>query len=242
MFWHHSRERGMYRAWWHYGRHSAHCSSIEVSWGRTFCHLTFGLDDERGLGFSIALPPVALWLHIGLPFLHIRESRTIQISIHSFALWWTMWRDPMGGWSSDVPKWREGSFHFNDFLLGKSKCSTKVLEERNIIVPMPEGPYPAEAKLVEYSWSRSRWFTKRLKRVQIEIAKGIPHAGKGENSWDCGDDATFGITTGECHSIPEGVGILVGSVLHSRVRYGGWGDYVWSRPDRDEVTQPEVKP
>src|SRR3990167_5778242 len=31
-------------------------------------------------------------------------------------------------------------------------------------------------------------------------------AGKGENSWDCGDDATFWITTGPVKSIPEAVG------------------------------------
>ena len=93
----------------------------------------------------------------------------------------------------------------------------------------PEGTYQAHAVLEELVWSRPRWFKERMTRVDFEIPNGIPHAGKGENSWDCGDDATFGMSTGECKSIPEGIGKLVGSCLQTRIRYGGWGDYEWKR-------------
>lgn len=230
MFWHHSRERGLYRAWIHYGRHSRHCSSVEASWGRAHCHISLGFDDEHGWGFSLGIPPVAIWLRVGTPWPRLEHDRQFRLSVHDWALWWSIWRDPMGGWSREVPRWREGSFHPRDVFLGKSRCTTTVLEERNVDIPMPEGSYPARAQLVEYAWKRRRWFAHRIKRVQIEIEKGIPHAGKGENSWDCGDNATFGITTGACNNIPEGVGILVGSVLRSRVRYGGWRDYKWQRP------------
>jgi hypothetical protein len=94
---------------------------------------------------------------------------------------------------------------------------------------MPEGAYQGTAKLVLYEWSRPRWFTKRMKRCEIRVPAGIPHEGKGDNSWDCGADATFGMTTGECSSIPQGVGLLVGSVLRDRVEYGGWGDRNWNK-------------
>jgi hypothetical protein len=149
----------------------------------------------------------------------------------------------MAGWSREVPKWRHGSFHPLDTLLGRTNCEKKVLEERQVLVPMPERAYPATAKLMEYAWKRPRWFaTKRMKRVEIEIPGGIPHAGKGENSWDCGDDATFGITTGECRSIPEGVGILVGDCLRTRVKNGGWSDYEWKRSPEPPASGPMPAP
>lgn len=229
MHFHHCKERRLYRAWLHYGVHGRMCSSIEVAWLTKHCHITFEFDDEKGWGISLAIPPVAGWLHIGLPrALSLKRHRQVQVSIHSGGIWWTFWRD-WRGWSSDVPRWREGNFNVVDFLLGRRKCTTRDLEMREIVVPMPERSYPATAKLVEYTWRRPRWFAKRVNRVQIDVPEGLPHAGKGENSWDCGDDATFGITTGPCRSIPEGIGILVGSVLERRVRYGGWSDFVWSR-------------
>jgi hypothetical protein len=67
-------------------------------------------------------------------------------------------------------------------------------------------------------------------RVDLKIDKGIPHAGKGENSWDCGDDATYGMCCA-VKNIAEGVGVLVGSVLHDRVKYGGYGDWLWCRQE-----------
>ena len=139
----------------------------------------------------------------------------------------SLWYDPMETRSED-PKWWHVYKNLNDVFLGRAKCTTETIEERYIDVPMPEGSYPGYAKLVRYTWKR-RWTSKSLMRVQIDVPIGIPHEGKGENSWDMGVDRTYGITTGECRSIALGVGKLVGSVLHDRVRYGGWGDYKWHK-------------
>lgn len=229
MFFHHSREKGMYRAWLHYG--SGGCASVELSWGAPWlCGISFGFDEEHGWGGSIRAVLAGIYLHATLPRrLSLKESREVSLSLFEWHLHWSIWRDPMGGWSCDVPKWRDGGIDIQDILLGESTCNTTTIEERAIVVPMPEKSYPATAKLQEFAWSRPRWFTKRVKRVEIEIPGGIPHAGKGENSWDCGDDATFSITTGQCRSIPEGIGILVGSCLRDRIRYGGWDDFEWKR-------------
>lgn len=201
----------------------------EIAWARSFCHVSFGFDGEDGWGVSLALPGLAVWWRLAGVFPRINKEREVKVSVHGNAVWWTVWRDWRDGWSRRIPRWREGSFHFDDFLLGPSKCSQRVVEERAITVPMPERSYPATAKLVEYTWKRPRWFVRRMMRVQIDLPEGIPHEGKGENSWDCGTDATYGITTGECRTIAAGVGVLVGSVLEQRIKHGGWRDWKWER-------------
>ncbi len=139
-----------------------------------------------------------------------------------------LWSDPTAYKSSD-PKWWKFTIDFPKLLFGRQNCTTETLEERDVLVPMPEKAYPAKAKLVLYTWKRPRWFPKSFTRVEIDVPGGIPKEGKGENSWDCGRDATYGITTGSCKTIAEGVGVLVGSVLHDRVRHGGWDDWNWQK-------------
>jgi hypothetical protein len=48
----------------------------------------------------------------------------------------------------------------------------------------------------------------------------VPFPGKGENSWDCGEDATHGYY-GPAASIEDAVGNLVTSTLKRRRKYGG---------------------
>ena len=201
----------------------------EIVWFKHFCHVEIMYDEERGWGFSIAIPyVVAIWIFLGR-FLNLPSSRSIEISIHNNAIWWHIWRDPMGGWSSDIPWYRDGCFHFDNFFFGKAKHWEEIIEERNIMIPMPEKSYQATAKLCNAFWKRPRCsIVKKIRRIHIDIPEGIPHEGKGENSWDCGIDATYGICC-PARNIPTGVGTLVGSVLNDRVRYGGWGDWEWAK-------------
>jgi hypothetical protein len=48
----------------------------------------------------------------------------------------------------------------------------------------------------------------------------IPHPGKGENSYDCEDDATYSLTT-EARNEAEAIGAMVATVMRSRQKYGG---------------------
>lgn len=132
-----------------------------------------------------------------------------------------LWSRPME-WRSYDPWWRKNRvFFLRDIVMGQPGYSERVVEQwHDVSVPMLEGAYPARARLYEATWSRSRWFPKRLMRVEITIERGIPHEGKGENSWDCGEDATFGLTVA-APTIEAGIGELVGSVLRSRKRHGG---------------------
>lgn len=223
-YWSHSsREKGSWRWWLHNRRRGEPILSAEVSWRARLTGLSLARDDDGAWSTSIMLYWLFLHIKWRTPWAKYRpERRLLSLSFHDGAAFWRVWKDDMS-WSSGTPRWRDGSFNFVDFVLGKSVCSTVVLDEKHVLVPMPERSYPATAKLVEFTWKRSRSpFTKRMIRADIDIPAGIPVPGKGENSWDCGDDATYSITTGEVRSIAEGVGKLVGSCLETRVKRSGY--------------------
>lgn len=48
----------------------------------------------------------------------------------------------------------------------------------------------------------------------------IPVPGKGENSWDCGEDATYAFSC-MADSVEDGIASLVRSILVRRRKYGG---------------------
>ncbi len=231
---HRSREKGSWRWWLHKRSHGSPVLTANVSWRARLTGVWLGRNDDGEWHTAIGV----YWAYASLGWRtpwarrgNYGEGREMSLTFHDRAVWWHVWvnRDC---WESSRPKWRDGNFHPVDALFGRENCTRRTIEERNVLVPMPEKAYPAKAQLVEFTWKRPRWpFAKTMLRVNIDIPGGIPHAGKGENSWDCGDDGTFGLTTGECKSIPEGVGILVGSCLRTRVRYGGWDDWSWKRDD-----------
>jgi hypothetical protein len=50
----------------------------------------------------------------------------------------------------------------------------------------------------------------------------VPFPGKGENSWDCGEDASYGFGCA-AETLEEGIGKFVASKLRDRGRNGGRG-------------------
>ena len=201
-------------------------------------HFSFGVnggDSYDKLTFSFACGLFAMWLSFRFHRFHfgklscysdkpifLHEERKFNVSIHDGSIWLMAWGDPMGEWSRDMAWWKYSrSFNPMDFFFGTNKYSTKSLEEGNCLIPMPEGCYEGNYNLFVSTWERPRWpFKKQWKRITINVEKGIPHEGKGENSWDCGEDATYGITC-MAENLEDGIGQLVGSCLRDRKRYGG---------------------
>jgi len=150
-------------------------------------------------------------------------ERETGISIHDWKVWFEFWQPTME-WKSRTPWYRNFAFGPIDFLLGDHKYSEKPLYEEDVEIPMPEKTYSGTVKIYESSWKRPRWpWTKRIVRSTISVEKGIPHPGKGENSWDCGEDATYGLTS--CAKTPqEAIVAMIESVMRDRKRYGhvGW--------------------
>lgn len=162
------------------------------------------------------------------------NGRDIGIDFYEGRLSFSLWDDPMEHRATD-PFWYRMSIDFPRLLKGKGKFTTEIIEERDVLVPMPEKAYAAHVKRVKCTTTYPRWFKKESFIVSIDITEkgGIPFEGKGENSWDCGHDATHGFSTHGA-SIPHAVGGLVGSVLRSRVQYGGWGDWNWQKESKED--------
>lgn len=219
------------RCWFYFGERS----QLGIEWAIPGNQLRFMLSlnhyDETAIGFSIDVFLFSLHFGIENRFLynllqHITRRRDQKYTNGreiGFYLWGDsmsiqIWNDPMESRHTD-PFWMHTYFHFSDAILGRANCTKEVLKEKDVMVPMPEKSYPAHAKLTLYTWKRPRWFAHSMKRVEIDCPEGIPHPGKGTMSYNCGPDATYGMTTGRCNTIEEGIGQLVGSVLNDRERY-----------------------
>lgn len=134
------------------------------------------------------------------------------------------------GYAPAKPTWTRlalhPGFHVNltghprDRLFGRLECTTTTGESIDALVPMPEGNYPAIITREVRVWKRARWPWPSRTRVdfRIDIPAGIPVPGKGENSWDCEDDAIFG--TGGW-SVYDAIGNAVRSAHRQRELYGG---------------------
>lgn len=208
------------RAWLHFDRNESH---VEWVIGGLSAHLGIRFNSE-GILLSLAVPLFSLYFGLNGPSFwrdYKKGDREIRVSVHDWAIWWNFWTDPHS-WGSSTPRYRNGSFHFLDFLLGRHRYTDRDLSFRWVEVPMPERTYYGCARLHESTWKRPRWFPRRLVRVEIEMLPGehVPFPGKGENSWDCGEDATFGISC-KATTIDEGIAHLVKSALESRTRHGG---------------------
>lgn len=242
MFCHASKEKHGFQWWWHFGSGTAkhRCLGIEFSWWARFCHAYAEVNDE-GWKWSIALPPFAFWITFdGFPAWKPRKKhvaawdggrefwlvdrRECGIHIHSWTIDVKPWAKS-DEWCRSDPWWTRGvSLDIPDLLLGRSRCTTEVLREGiPVTIPMPEGMYSGVARIERRTWKRPRWFAHSRVSTWLEIPKGIPHAGKGENSWDCGDDGLFGIGA-EGDDVMAVILRARESVLVSRRRYGSASD------------------
>ncbi len=185
-------------------------------------------DADDAFEFFIGFPPVGLWWSFGSPSLSRLAQRltgrgyttyALSFGIHDAAIWWNIWT-PRDEWTRATPRYRNGSWHPIDTFLGKHVYREGVGETHHVLIPMPEGGYPATIKVAADSWKRPLWFRVTRHRARVEIPSGIPHQGKGENSWDCGEDALFELTCAAA-SVEDAIGKVVASVLESRRKYDG---------------------
>lgn len=208
---------------------------LEANWasGSKLCGVELGIGDESMIGGSLQIPKMAsAYWGIGSPALdrwlwkrgtkRPRDIHVVSVSVHDKAVWWEFWH-PRHEWKSSTPRWRCGNWHPIDSILGKQKHSKEVIEGPVAVeIPMPEGGYPATVAIELCRWKRPRWPwpSVELKRADVDIPGGIGVPGKGENSWDCGDDAIYR-SSFPANSVEAAIGSVVGDVLRTRKRYGG---------------------
>ena len=106
-----------------------------------------------------------------------------------------------------------------DVFLGRAKYSAVELEKVETSIPMPERSYPCTVTMQRAEWRRPRWpFVRRVLRAEVEIPGGVPHPGKGTESYNCGDDGLYGLTA-PAQSVEDAIGMCVANVLDKRRRY-----------------------
>lgn len=118
-------------------------------------------------------------------------------------------------------------FRLRDFLLGRKVYAKEELKRATVAIPLDGRDYEGIWTLTRETWKRPRWPFVSHTRVGswIDVEHPPAFAGKGENSWDCGDDAIFGC--GSQGLTPAlAVGDYIKAVLRNRERYGAA-----SRPD-----------
>lgn len=135
---------------------------------------------------------------------------------------WTFWANP-DSWSSTDPKWRKGLLPVERLLYGDRRTTDRVIDKGETVVPMPEGDYPATWTRTEYTTRWSRWPRAKVwHRWTIDVEKGIPFPGKGENSWDCGEDAVYSSSAAaDTPTLEAAVASMSAYVTDRRRRYGG---------------------
>lgn len=162
------------------------------------------------------------------------NGREITVYWFEGGLWWAIWQDPIESRSRDP--WYVRMHHWNvkDILFGSAKYESLPLRTERVVVPMPEGGYPATVQINEDTWKRPRWpFARRMVRSELTPDTPIPHPGKGENSWDCGEDALYGQYGPHDTGLKAAVAACE-SVMRSRLNYGGGWNYKQKTPAPQE--------
>lgn len=146
-------------------------------------------------------------------------TREIGFRVFDGRIWFSLWSDPHD--SSHHKRWQEFNWGPANFFLGRPRHWREDEREYTGEVVLPEGSYPATITLYTACRKRPRWpRIDRWPRSEVEIESGIPIPGKGENSWDCGDNAIYGISSAQ-ETVEEALAACAESILHTRLKYGG---------------------
>lgn len=148
-------------------------------------------------------------------------NRGLSLRIFDWAVWWNLWRNPHHGRQNDP---RQSSWHPFGHP-GEQLGKAREVERREVKVTMPEKTYRAMAtREVLVTRGTPRWPFARpwVSRVNLDFAPygPVPVPGKGENSWDCGEDATYASSQG-ADTIEEAIADFQRSTARLRERRGG---------------------
>ena len=190
---------------------------VSVASGPGLAFMVETSSERRGFTLYVHLLLVAAWFKLPW-FWRARPDRRYGFTVHDGAFWWSF-DESAWEWKRSDPWWRRFSFNPVDRIFGRTRCDTVTGSTVSVVVPMPEGSYPATVTQETRTWTRARlpFWKRRRVDYSIDIPRGIPFMGKGENSWDCGDDGLYG-TGGD--SVEGAVANAVKCVLQSRRRYG----------------------
>lgn len=203
--------------WWYFGNYNKSLH-IEIAGWKSTPHIIFEVNGEdRGIMLSVSIGIAIYIVFKGLlpkswcPTYtskyssgKIPEDREFSIKLHGGAIWWNFWVSEEWASYCKNKTWRMGSFRFMDKIKGKHKYQREESDRRQFLLPFLEGIYNVEVIKWNRTDSYPRWPTSRMITWEVRAGyydekgewkdKPIPVEGKGENSYDCDEDATWSIS------------------------------------------------
>lgn len=139
---------------------------------------------------------------------------------------WNFGRDP-DTHSYPEPRWQRGSLRIYDLLFGKETHTVLTEVEREVEVPLPEGPRKACAVARRHRFSRLRWTEPReLTTVEISF-DGFVETGHQKRGGLRGSSR-------QARGLEDGIGKLVGDIVTERLENG-------LRADGTDPKKPSVR-
>lgn len=207
---------------------------LKFDWG-----LEFRMEDdcEGTFGLRIAIPFI-LTFYLSLDARNYDwvekitgqyESRTWGWRVNTDAAQ-LMWRKAGNGWGADTSKYGHSWYFSWDRLKGKcTYTATKgEIVVRTFTQPAfksrPASEHQMTLTRTTWRWTYANPFVKTIERVgwdvSFENGQTPPSfSGKGENSYDCDDDAIWG-TSFDVATVGEAVLLYIAKVTEQRQRYG----------------------
>lgn len=185
-------------------------------------------EDFAGLSFQPGFGYFYLTFSPPWKFRPVKKNHELSLSVHDWAAWWNLGLDPMDAQLG----WRYDCFHLDPREWGiwwrarkwigkKYRTEERVAFSRVVDVALPEGITPCRFDWMEtiyHEWP----FSRTQRRWHVTPSKPLPVPGKGENSWDCDDDAIHSMSLGtDCTTLHDAVGRVIASVYRDRLKYGG---------------------
>jgi hypothetical protein len=155
-----------------------------------------------------------------------QPSRTYSLSIVDGTLHWDFGKPGSDDeWHRDDPlNWMRGCRFLLDDIFGRDVCTTEnVGPPVQALACFPEGRYTLTLQRQVWTWTRPRWPWPYVRRsVDITLERPPEFQGKGENSYDCGPDAIYGMSS-DGHGYEDAVAAYVKAVLRERAKRGHLG-------------------
>ena len=169
------------------------------------------------------------------------EGRVTGVSFFEDMLTFSLWSNvnefstrAIKTWPWLDTGWRK-SFFVWDLLFGEWERESRIVARTTSAVVMPEGDYACTVELRNvsrrraYGWRAESWTEAT---VTFPEDQPLPIPGKGENDYDCGQDAIYSHTQ-SASSVSEAIEQARQSALETRRRYGGPN---WRPETEDEPT------
>lgn len=167
---------------------------------------------------------------------YLTDGREYGFYVYDWALVWC-WHKRINEGGGRTPWWLGFYFRIDDFFLGRTEYMTHDIADVEKIGFKLGGK---DFVIDSIRWYDATWFRRRIPlalygskmvRLELKIDKPPMRSGKGENSWDCGDDGIFGLTTQWNYDRPNwsnrdemaklAAQEYVAEVLKDAKRYGG---------------------